>query len=112
MLEDKERKLFENVLQNIIDRPRPFYAQRYIAINDMRWCEDWEIIEILKYFINGEEMYLNDPPPNRLKNNTLWSKEDIVCKAKNMRDILGTAENIKNHIVKLRETVYAENGSA
>jgi hypothetical protein len=49
---------------------------------------------------NGKDMYEADPPPNRLKNNPLWSKNAIVIEAEALISELKTADNI---ITKLKE---------
>lgn len=61
------------------------------------WCEDWEMIEILKYLFLGEETYFAEAPPRRLRNNPLWSKDAVKAKAQelwaqfggNVEDIIG-----------------------
>lgn len=68
-------------LQSIIEKPMPMDTQHPVRDGVFLWCDEWEMIEILKYLFNGREMYILDPPPNRLKNNPLWSKEDIMQKA-------------------------------
>ena len=67
--------------QEIISSPRPLDDQPSQKSGIYLWCEDWEIIEILKYFFLGREVYYLDPPPNRLKNNPLFSKDEIEKKA-------------------------------
>lgn len=67
--------------QSIIDNPLPFDKQKIERDGDRVWCKDWEIIEICKYIFNGHEGYMGDPPPNRLKNNPLWSKNNIINEA-------------------------------
>ena len=61
------------------------------------WCEDWEMIEILKYLFLGEETYFKELPPRRLRNNPLWSKEAVKATVErlwtefggNVDDIIG-----------------------
>lgn len=73
-------------LASIIGNPTSFDKQLSIFNTEGQcmWCEEWELIEMLKYLINGEDMYRNDPPPNRLKKSTVWSKEDIMAKTKKL----------------------------
>lgn len=73
-----------NYCQVVIMKPRRMEDQPHVRQGIHLWCDDWEIIEILKYFFNGREGYFGDPPPNRLKKNPLWSKEDIASKAEQM----------------------------
>ena len=67
--------------QAITNKPRWFKDQPHISKDGFIFCEDWELIEICKYLFHGKELYLGDPPPNRLKNNPLWSQEEIIQKA-------------------------------
>lgn len=85
--------------QSIIEKPRPIFKQPHTKSNGFFWCEDWELIEICKYIFNGHEGYLGDPPPNRLKDNPLWSKDDIVKKG---QDLLQRHENLDSLIAELR----------
>jgi hypothetical protein len=96
--EDKIK--FKRYCQEIIDNPRPIDGQPHVRGSGCLWCEDWKIIEYLKYFFNGEEMYLSDPPPKRLKNNPLWSKAEIIKEARIAATKLKTAKDI---IEKFRE---------
>lgn len=102
---------FKNYCQRIIERPRPIQNQPHKIEGGRIWCEDWEIIECLKYFFNGPEMYANDPPPNRLKNNTLWSKEEIVVKAEHLMDTYMSAVDIIKHFEERRSRVYESSSS-
>ncbi len=90
--------------QGITTSPRPIESQVHSRIGPYLWCDDWEIIEILKYLFNGKAMYYEDPPPNRLKNNTLWSKENIEKEAEKLISELKTAEAIINYL-KQRRTI-------
>ena len=66
--------------------------------------DDWEIIEILKLFFN-RELYKDDPPPNRLKNNPLWKgKGDIEAKAAQIIEEFKTVDNIILYFEKRRGT--------
>lgn len=76
-----EEIMLRNYVQEIINRPRSMEEQHHTRQGVHLWCDDWEIIEILKYLFNGHNGYMGDPPPNRLKNNPLWSKEGIAEKA-------------------------------
>lgn len=90
---DKEEILIlKNYLAEIINKPTFFTKQKtvYDSNGKVQWCEEWEIIEMLKYIINGKENYYQDPPPNRLKESTCWSKEEIE---KIVETDLGTVED-------------------
>jgi len=91
---------FKKFAQEIINSPNPIEQQKFIREKNFLWCTDWEIIEILKYLFNGEDMYLTDPPPNRLKNNPLWSKEEIIKAAK---EIIENSDNSDEIIKKLKK---------
>lgn len=93
MLAEETIKL-KRFCQEIINKPRPMEDQPHAREGVFLWCEDWEIIEILKYFFNGKEGYFGDPPPNRLKNNPLWSKEKIEEKALNLMEAYKDADGI------------------
>lgn len=86
--------LLKRFLQEIIGRPRPMEVQPSVREGIYLWCEDWEIIEILKYLFHGKEVYYGDPPPNRLKNNPLWSKEEIEKKAEQLKEKYQNAARI------------------
>lgn len=92
--------------QEIIDKPRSMYEQPWKSLDDHIWCQDWEIIEILKYLFLGRETYMAEPPPNRLKHNPLWSKEAIEEKAE---ELLITYESTDEIIEQLRSI---RNGTA
>lgn len=88
--------------QEIIDKPRMMDAQPSERRGAYIWCEDWEIIEILKYLFNGPAMYADDPPPNRLKNNPLWSKDQIKSMAESYLENYQTADSIITALRSLR----------
>lgn len=84
---DEDKIKLKKFNQSIIDNPRPMDEQWSETKDGKIWCSDWEIIEILKYMFNGRSMYMEDPPPNRLKNNPLFDKNKIA----------GTAEFLLKH---------------
>lgn len=84
--------------QSIISAPRSMEAQWYQFKQGFIWCEDWEMIEILKYLFLGKDLYYGDPPPRRLKNNPLWSREGIEQKAEELVRKLGTVDMIIEEI--------------
>ena len=97
---------FKNYCQKIIESPRPIDKQPHERRGKFIWCEDWEMIENLKYFFNGREAYFGDPPPNRLKNNPLWSKEDIADQAEEFILQFTTAKKIIESFEKERNSAY------
>ena len=107
MFSQEDIVLLKNYCQSVIYTPRGFDKQLFVREGSYIWCDDWRIIEILKYFFNGREMYLADPPPNRLKNNPLWSKNLIMSQAEEILTIYHTPEEIINHLRQEREKVYA-----
>ncbi len=84
MFSDAEILAIKNFTQFIIEKPVAIEAQKHERSGIFLFCEEWETIEILKYIIHGEETYLGDPPPNRLKGNPLFKQELIIVKAKIM----------------------------
>lgn len=80
MFTPQEILAIKNFCQFVIERPIPMDEDGLVVKDGFLWCGEWETIEILKVMFNGEE-YVGDPPPNRLKNNPLWSKEDMIKKA-------------------------------
>ncbi len=111
MFSQEEIRNLSNYLQTIIERPRPIQEQIHVIRDGFIWCEDWRIIEILKYFINGHDAYIGDPPPNRLKRNPLWSKDEIIAQAQEMRRQLQTVEAIVEFFKHQREKEYAAAGT-
>ena len=89
--------------EGIINVPRAIDAQPHAQEGECIWCEDWEIVEICKYFINGRELYLQDPPPRRLRNNSLWSQEDIMAKGERLIKDCKTMDTIISHFKGLRD---------
>ncbi len=74
----RELKIFN---QSITMSPLPIDKQEARTDGKHMWCADWWTIEVLKCLFNGEQGYRLDPPPNRLKNNYLWSQEEIIKNA-------------------------------
>lgn len=93
-LMDKDMIRLRNYCQVIISQPRALDAQPSVREGVHLWCEDWELIEILKFMFLGKETYLIEPPPNRLKNNPLWSKENIIKMAEKYMEIYQDADQI------------------
>ena len=94
---------FKNFIQKIIEKPTPIYAQKNWSAGGKIFCEEWEMIELLKCLFYGEALYRGDPPPNRLKNNPLFDQDDIVRKAAALIEEFKTAEAIVEHLKKRRE---------
>jgi len=103
--EDDLLKL-KNYLQQIIDKPRWISHQPHVRQGPHLWCDDWRIIEVLKYLIYGAAAYEQDPPPNRLKNNPLWSKAQIVADADELYRTCVSADNLINIFKEIREKKY------
>ncbi len=107
MFNNEDCLKFRIFCQSIIVSPRPIDAQYHKREGIFIWCEDWEIIELCKYLFHGRELYYGDPPPNRLKFNPLWSKDDIAEKAEKLIAEFKDADSIIEHLRKRRT-----NGSA
>lgn len=82
---EAEQIPLKEYLASIIGNPTPFHKQQTIYGDKQNclWCEEWEMIEMLKFLIYGREYYYNDPPPNRLKKSDKWSKEQVEQKIMN-----------------------------
>lgn len=95
----------KNCLARILDHPTSFDKQKSIMGPNKfcLWCEEWEVIEMLKYLINGKEDYYKDPPPNRLKKSTLWSKEKIEEKVIRDLDAMTSVDQIVDYFKHKRE---------
>ena len=100
---DKDIIKLKRFTESIIADPRPLDKQSCVSKNGKLWCEDWEIIEICKYIFNGKSMYYGDPPPNRLKNNDLWSKEKIEEQAEKLMRDLVVMDNIIAELKRWRQ---------
>ena len=102
---EKENIALQEYLGSIIGRPTPFSHQKseFDSSGKCLWCEEWEIIEMLKFLFNGKDIYYRDPPPNRLKNSTLWSKEKIEEKIERELGSMEDANTIIEHFKKIRE---------
>ena len=103
MFSQEEIIALKRYCQEITFKPAPLSGKNFVREGIFIWCKDWEIIEILKCLFHGEEVYLGDPPPNRLKHNPLWSQADIVAKAKEMKDKFVTAEKIIEELRRQRD---------
>ncbi len=94
---------FRKFCQEIIFSPRMMEQQEHKREGKYLWCEDWEIIELIKYFFNGKDTYNLDPLPNRLKNNPLFpGREVIIAKGDEMIKAFGTADKIIDQLRRRR----------
>lgn len=103
MFSPEEILALKEFCQRIINRPRPIDDQPHKREGIFVWCEDWEMIEICKYLFNGREAYYGDPPPNRLKFNPLWSKDEIEKQANDLILKLGLAQAIIEVLEEMRD---------
>lgn len=103
----EQRLVFQNYLQRIIEKPTRMEAQHVVKENGFWWCGEWHMIELLKYMINGHE-YMGDPPPNRLKDNLLWSKDAIVEEGTAIFSMFKTPDAIVQYLANWREHGYVE----
>lgn len=106
MFSPEDRIILKNYCQKIIDNPKPIDHQEHERKDGFLWCLDWKIIEVLKCCFNGKEMYIADPPPNRLKNNPLFSKGLIVEEVARLKKNLESASAIVNYLKEQREIPY------
>jgi len=64
-----------HVISNLIF---PLEDQEHIMVNgNVDWCLDWWVIEIGKYFFEGEEAYMRYPIARRLEGSKNFDKELI-----------------------------------
>jgi len=108
VLSDREKLDFKLFCQQIITKPRVIDEQPHKREGIYLWCEDWRMIELCKYFFNGRDMYYEDPPPNRLKNNPLWSKDEIATQAEKLFADFGSVDKIIEYLKQEREKGGAE----
>src|SRR3990167_2994132 len=101
-LSSEEILSFKLLCQRVIEKPLMLEEQKHIKDGGKMWCVDWEIIELCKFFFNGETGYLGDPPPYRLRNNPLWNQPHIVSKAKELFARYDSCEKIINHLAECR----------
>lgn len=106
-LKETEKLALRRFCQEISYRPRFAESQPHERANGCFWCQDWEIIEVLKFFFLGEEIYFVEAPPRRLRNNPLWSKEKVKTRALELYETFGG--NIEAMIENLRSL---RNGTA
>lgn len=103
MLSAEDKVKLKRLCQEIIDKPRMMEDQPHQRKGKYLWCEDWEMIEILKYLFLGKDEYHRDPPPNRLKGNPLWSKSDIEGKVLHLMEMNPKVESIIEIIRTVRD---------
>lgn len=82
----------------------PLDEQDHIGTGKDFWCLDWWIIEICKYFFEGEKGYLHFPIARRLIGNNIFKKEDIVNICRERYEILNSP------ILRLPDTVCVIEG--
>lgn len=56
----------------------PLKNQDYTGEGKDFWCIDWWVIELAKYFFEGEVNYLGYPKARRLEDNETFQKDKIV----------------------------------
>jgi len=61
----------------------PIHEQKHVGeLGKDFFCVDWWTIEVCKCLFNGEQMYVEDPPPWRLRDNKNFDKQKIIKDAK------------------------------
>ena len=90
-----------HIMRNLIF---PLEYQEHIGEGKDFWCLDWWVIEICKYFFEGEVDYLRFPIARRLEGNTNFKRKEIVeiCRQK-VIDLAGL-ENTTSTKVLVFET--------
>ena len=64
-----------HIMRNLIF---PLEYQEHIGEGKDFWCLDWWVIEICKYFFEGEVDYLRFPIARRLEGNENFKRDEIV----------------------------------
>ena len=100
-LSAEDNLILRRACQEITYKPRAIEDQPHKRDGIYLWCEDWEMIEILKYMFLGATTYFAEMPPRRLRNNPLFSKEAIKDKAERLmhssnRDYTAITELIRS----------------
>jgi len=75
----------------------PLEEQDHMELGKDFWCLDWWIIEICKYFFEGEEGYLRFPIARRLIGNRCFRKEDIVEAALSRMEMVSAAKELSSN---------------
>lgn len=103
MFTREQNLVFQNYLQQIIEKPRRIEDQPHQRDGRFLWCRDWELIELLKCLFNGDD-YAGDPPPNRLKDNPFFDKSVIMGRTKEIIDQYKTPEAIVAYLKEWRQS--------
>lgn len=101
-MSDADKLKLRIYCQEITRAPRYLEEQPYQKTGTFLWCEDWEIIEMLKYLFHGKELYDGDPLPNRLKNNPLYHREEIQQRADKMMEEFKTVDALTAEFRRVR----------
>lgn len=101
---DQDILKVKHFCQGVIDKPRRMSEQWSEKDGEYLWCSDWEIIEVCKYLFNGRADYMGDPPPNRLKNNPLWSKDKIAAQGDFLLKHYGNIDDVLKKLQEERES--------
>jgi len=96
MLDQTISDQLKNFTQFVTFQLLPLYDQHHVGKGKDFWCVDWWTIEVGKFLFNGEETYLGDPPPYRLRNNKNFAKEKIIEDGKVKLAMFETLKKIKD----------------
>jgi hypothetical protein len=94
----------KHLCQLLINSPLKMEQQQHVIKDGKIWCSEFETLELCKYIIYGKTYYYNDPPPNRLKNSSLWSKEEVERKAEILLNKFNTVAELINFLKQERAT--------
>lgn len=101
MFNEKELISLQLFSQSIIDRSLPFDHQEAVIQGKDRWCADLWTLEVLRCLILSETVYRNTELPDNLKNNKIFSIEEICTAATNkmkMFDLLKKNKEFTDNI--------------
>lgn len=110
-LTPEEQLTLRRMCQEITYKPRPMDEQpcEQPTLGGKLWCEDWEFIEVLKFFFLGRETYYAELPPRRLRGNAHFSHEKVESRALGLWILSG--ENV-NKLVEIIRSKRADNCAA
>lgn len=97
--------------QEITYKPRPMAEQpcEQPTISGKLWCEDWELIEVLKFFFLGKDTYYAEAPPRRLRGNAHFNHEKVERRALGLWTL---SEGNVDKLVELIRSKRADNCAA
>ena len=91
---EKERIACKELCQDVVNNPLPLDKQEAIFRDGKWWCADWWTIEVLKCLFLGEKTYRDELPPRRLRNNGIFSIDNIVADTNNKLNMMDVMRSV------------------